>query len=483
MRGKKMIKLLIRLLSISAIFLLLCMHQPIVLADNNFQNWTQAINLSQSDTQSTSPSTAVDPFGDVHVVWSEEIETGDSYISYSHLADGQWTSANEILSGRWSQSAGDPSLAVDSLGILHLVYLSDANIYYSAADASLASSSQSWSDPIGLEYMQNDIGKPDLIVDQQDNLLLVYPILFGDNSGIYFMVSKDQGMNWSDPITIYQNTRSDRMVHYPRIAVGQDGSLHVAWVEFNFPEIFPPIGIRYANSTNAGANWSNSFSLADGPYSYPAITTRESEVHVVWSGTSPDRFKFHRWSRDNGKYWQPTWRNTELGGYQGLPDLTLDSSNTLHWLTTGTVFQIDNDSIYHTQWENEQWLPGEVMLRNQISIQNPQDVSAEVRLGNELYVAVQYPLASNTQPDGWQYEIFLIHQDLGTPHLEAKPVSTVKPQPTSIVIATEMITVLQTPMAPLNLNYRSSNPLTPILAGIVAALVIVLIFYRIRRKF
>ena len=262
---------------------------------------------------------------------------------------------------------------------------------------------QSWSPPVALEYIQDNIGRPHLQINSVGVLHLVYPILLGSESGIYYMKSSDGGFNWSDPTRIYKNKRADRAIDMPRLAVGAsaDGRLHVVWVEFDYPETFPPIGIRYSSSSDGGETWSEATSLADGPYSFPGVITRGAdEVHVVYSGTGGDRYKFHRWSADGGATWEDVFRNTEVGGYQGLPALFVDGNQTLHWLTSATIFSIQADALYHTEWKDGIWQPGEVVMQAEAVGQNQGDVAAAISLGNELHVVNEFPLFSEIQPEG-----------------------------------------------------------------------------------
>lgn len=396
--------------------------------------WSPPVNLSNSETQSNDPSLAVDPSGGVHVAWSEETEDGRAFIRYAQLSEGSWSQANDILTSPDTEVAIYPTLGADSKGYLHLVWSGDGTLYYSRAYATEAGTPQGWSPPVALEFVQDNIGQPQLLVDAQDVLHLVYAISLGSKSGIYTLTSTDGGQNWSDPVRIFNNKRSDRMVGLARLAIGSEGTMHTVWVEYDYPETFPPIGIRYSQSTDGGQTWSEAASLADGPYSFPAIITRDpDEVHLVYSGTGSDRFKFHRVSEDGGKTWAEAYRNSEVGGYQGLPALVLDSSKVLHWLTSATIFRIKNDGLYHTTWEDGPWSAGVTVLVNVANGQNPQEVAAEVGLGNELHAAVQYPLNSEAQPEGWQQEIYYVGNSLNTPQLTGTALASPTPvKPTEI---------------------------------------------------
>lgn len=440
--------------------------------------WSEAVNLSNSESQSNTPSMTVDPSGAVHVVWVEVADDGRSFISYARFADGGWSPANEIMTSPIYQDAESPSIAADSRGYLHLVWRGDINILHSSAYAPMAGAAQSWSKPRALEYMEEDLRRPQLVIDAQDVLHLVYAIIIGSNSGIYYMQSNDYGATWSDPVSIYKNASPNRMVDYPRLAVGPDGGLHAAWVEFNYPESFPAIGIRYAASKADGESWSEAISLADGPYHFPDIITRgQDEVHVVFSGTGTDRYKFHTWSADGGKTWSEPWRNTDLGGYQGVPALTVDADQTIHWLTIGSIFGLNTHGLYHAEWKDDRWQPGEVPLVSDFKLMNPMDVDAAVALGNELFVAVEYPLASNEQPQTGQFDILIIRKVLNASHSQPTPLAN--PTPVSQLVidtpASEKNAATAEALPIVNqqqVSALSNKPFTVITLGVLASMVI-----------
>jgi hypothetical protein len=124
--------------------------------------------------------------------------------------------------------------------------------------------------------------------------------------------------------------RTDSMVDRARVVTDSRGGVHVGWTEFAYPETLPPLGVRYAHSRDQGTTWSVPLKV-NGPYDYVGMAVIEPDkIHMVWSGTNPDRRRFHRWSRDGGITWSEIWRNPRLGGYQGWPALAVDSEQTLY---------------------------------------------------------------------------------------------------------------------------------------------------------
>ena len=456
--------------------------------------WSAPVNLSNSETDSINPAIAADPAGGVHVVWSELTDEEHSYINYAGLVDGYWTPANEIITSPGSATASYPSLACDSQGMLHLVWKGDANLLYSHAFALEAGSAKSWSEPQALEYVQNYIDMPNLAVDNQDQLHLAFAIQIGDKSGVYYSRTLDAEHHWSDPRTVYPNLVSERMVSKARIMVTKDGKLHVVWVEQNYPETYPPIGIRYSRSEDGGASWSDPVSLADGPYDDPEIIENEAgETHVVWSGTSTDRYKFHRWSADGGLTWSGMYRNTEIGGIAGWPALVEDSLGRLYWVMVGDIYSMETegpkDALYAAVYEQGAWSPGIEVYRENVQEQNIGTVSGVIVGGDKLHAVVSSPV--RTSSEAYQMDILYFFSALESPGSSLTPLA--KPNrseslipPTAIVQSSEVTQLpdnLRGNLLPNSQDVFAQNSKIAILAGFIpVVLILSTIFLRLLLK-
>jgi hypothetical protein len=443
--------------------------------------WGQPVNVSNSPAQSGLPSLAVDPSGRVHVIWSERTADDESWLWYVHGQRGSWSEANDVLLTPGGETATAPVLAADRQGNLHVAWLGGASVYYSRAYAPGAGSAQAWWRPQHLVTSQNYIGPPDLDVALSGEMFLAYSVQIGPESGVYFLQSTDGGTRWSDRQPIYRNDLSARMVDKARLAAGTDGLLHVVWVESAQLETGPPPDIWYAVSADGGTTWSAPVSLGQGPYNYPEITVRgANEVHVVWSGTTTDRYKFHSWSADNGVSWSPAWRNEALGGFQGLPALVVDGSGGLHWVQVGSVFGeivegVDRDQLFEQEWLGNEWSQARAILNTKPVGNNMSHVSSMAALGNELYVALQVPLGTS---DSYQMDILVLHRTLAASSIPAQQLAppTAMPSITPEVVRTATAEVAQVTPAPslalvVGGTQRSaaSDPWRPLTRGVVAA--------------
>lgn len=458
--------------------------------------WDPPINLSNTTTHSQTPAIAADPSGRVHVVWSEEVESDQGAIYYSRLEGERWTPPVDVILAPGGGIPA-PALTADPEGYLHMAWGSGGSLYYSRAYAPVAGSARGWSEPRPLLVPQTNMGAPDIEASSAETVYVAYTEQIGEASGVYLIRSTDGGQQWGVPQLVHGNPRTDRMVDRARLAIAPDGTLHVVWVESNYPETFPPLGIRYASSHDGGYTWSEALSLADGPYDWPEVIVRgQDEVHVVWSGTGSDRYKFHRWSGDGGASWFPVWRNTALGGLQGWPALVVDGDQTLHWIQVGDVFGLppDNatpDKVYYQYWLDGSWSEGVIMLSGFTERNNLNFVAAVVALGRDLHVVVQVPLpVSNT----YQWEIFWLHRTLDArgipPRALAAP--TARPTATPVVSTptatakTETPTSVSTPavfgITPPPVTGSAWSPLLPGLAAVVILCAVTLVAVTLRRR-
>lgn len=414
-----------------ALLLLAGVSAPAI-AQESSSGWSEPINLSNSPTESQRPTVAADPSGVVHVIWSEAGADSTSSLWYSRGKLDTWSNPVDILMSPSGTTASFPVLAAGTDGLLHVAWSGGGCVNYSQGYAPDAGSAKAWSTPQALSSSSSYAGDLDLDLSPSGDPVVAFAVQVGADSGVYVLRSVSGGAHWLVEQSIYNNIQADRMVDRPRLAIGPDGSFHVVWVEMAYPETFPPLGIWYSFSTDGGAVWSQPILLGEGPYEYPEIlVSAGGDIHVVWSGTGVDRFKFHRWSTDGGLTWSETWRDRTMGGYQGLPALAADGNDVIHLLQVGSLYgntdpSLNPDRLFEQIWMGDRWGEANTILTSEVLGQNMDFVSASVALGNELYVALMVPIATSEE---WPFDIVVLHRALGASSVPARDLNRERPEP------------------------------------------------------
>lgn len=395
--------------------------------------WNAPVNLTFTDTDSKQPSLVADPYGNVHLIWVEVISQQVSTINYCQIIDGGCNNVIDIIATPGITGYDRPSVACDSRGFLHIVYTANNRLYYSNSHVTDAGSAGGWTSPKIIYYANNFLSDPSLSIGPDDILYVVFPIEIGPESGILVLISNDNGRMWSGPYYVYSNNNLSLRVSNPRVDVDQDGQLHTVWTVTNFPETYPPIGIQYSSSKD-GINWEPAKDIAVGPYAFPEIMVdKHGRIHVVYTGTSTDRFEFHTFSIDSGKNWSVPWRNEFMGGTTGYPSIVEDSSGKLYWLQVGDVFSLNektnNTALVVHEYEDNKWSEGVILLKSSIPENHPMNVTAVVASGNQLHVAVSNPLPRIG--GGYQFDIFYFFRSLNTPIIPTANISVNLIEPTS----------------------------------------------------
>lgn len=152
-----------------------------------FSNATFCCESQVVSTESTgssyNPSIAVDSNGVVHVVWIYLIDNGDSGLDqdvfYKTYSDDIWSVA-ELISSESNQNSEYPSIAVDSSGMVYIIWHEESDYAGSGSD-----------------------------------------------TDIFYKIFN--GVTWSG--TRAASTESTGNSYFPSIAISPDKAVHVAWFD------------------------------------------------------------------------------------------------------------------------------------------------------------------------------------------------------------------------------------------------------------
>ncbi len=420
--------------------------------------WANPLNLSSTARDSLFPSIVVDQFGGSHVVWCEaEPNSSCDEILYSHFDGQSWSQPVDIVAAATGQIAHSPALAIDSLGVLHLVWVGGFTnrVMYSRAPGQSAATARAWSQPISVGGIAALTELPDVAVDRDDAIHVVFAVRHGEGSGIFHVMSSD-GSNWTAPIPVYANDAGDRTVWQPRLAIDSGNGLHVVWSSAGYPETYPSSALDYARSLDSGVTWAYHTSF-NGPYSLAGILAKgDDEIHIVWSGTASDRHKFHSWSRDRGSTWSAPSQTNPNGGLEGWSSLGVDSVGDIHLL------QVAGAVLTHQTWtRGNYWSAPEQLLAMLPGAPNhPTNPDLAVGLGNQLHAVVSHYVKATDSATGWQFDIYYTHCTLeNAPAIAARPSPTrLGPQSTAIAVTTTSSGTALSTRAASSVPSTSSTP-------------------------
>lgn len=423
--------------------------------------WDPPRNVSEDGVNSLNPCIVADPWGMVHLFWDENVNPATNYsnvIFYARRDGTSWSRAVDILmspEGLGAVAGGPAALALPD-GRLALVWAggNGDKVYFSTAYAGAAGSAQAWAYPSAIVAGRAGASQPQIAVDAQNVLHVLYLHPQGQYQGIWHLSSPDGGRSWTAPRNVPGTYvgKADATIFHPAFAIDGSDALHVAWSGSSVEGSFPPDGIYYARSEDGGDTWSTPVMLASGPFSYPVLGTRGAhEVHLMWSGTLDQRRKFAQWSSDGGLSWSRPGTIGPSGGMQGRATILADGDGELHLLFVSS-HPTYGDSLFHCRWLGGGWSEPELLLKGQTLLQNQSNAVAAISGGNTLHVAVAYPVPAENK-DGWQIDIYALQG-----HLPVRAIATAPLPPAAIPPAKPTAAPTQTPVA-------SPTPLAPISAA------------------
>jgi hypothetical protein len=408
--------------------------------------WSTPVNLSNSPYPSILPDVAVDQAGNVYVAWSEYFRPDDGgwgdAISFAMWDGNVWSEANDIYTAPPFDMAHLPAIAVDSRGLVHLIWLQGYQLLYGHAWSQHEPwKTQSWSEPQGLS--QGDAYWNDIVVDGQDQIHVVWSEA---EVGLVYTRSADGGETWSEPMEIAQQESGQVML----ASDGQD-RLYVIWthVRGNKVDAWP---VYFSYSQDAGQTWSEPLDLAESQpdkYEWPSVAVDgQGTVHLVFYRSFIGTFCHRTFSPQDG-----TWSDLQvvkigLVMEYGHPGLAIDSDGRPHMVVPTSGMDC---GVFHTVWDGQAWSP-----MAQISTNTVGQASHMGRLvigqGNQLHV-VWFDFLEGSAGGLWELPRGRVDVFYSTYRTDAHP-TPVLPLPAGPTAA-PLRQVTSTP------NQATTTPLTP----------------------
>ncbi|HEX9116374.1 MAG TPA: sialidase family protein [Anaerolineae bacterium] len=363
--------------------------------------WTAPENLSKTPTYSAHPAILADPYGNVHVFWSEALDSsyagagssvpsGDT-IMYAAWNGSAWSAPRDVLFVPGDVVAEDVSVALDGSNRLHAVWTGLSNFYYSSAPAADAGSGRAWTTPVTIATNSARTLYESAIVADSANRLYIFYATRGSDAGVYCIVSPDGGTRWGDPVAISTSLGTNELGFANlRAIVDRAGRLHVVWQTYQSQGFGQ--AIYYTRSLDGGVTWATPTQMRyRGPndtfVEWPSIVARgDSELQIIYVDGS-NKGRAQRTSLDAGGTWsQPFTILSDMEGVNGFMVPLVDGAGDLHLIADLRTQATQDVGIYYYRWLGNGWSSTRpVAIDNRVHTA-AHYAAATVRLGNEIFV-------------------------------------------------------------------------------------------------
>jgi hypothetical protein len=294
-------------------------------------------------------------------------------LALGSLAFGAWTSqtTDRIIGSDDGEYTYNVRIEIDDDGVIHAVWREDAPTYDEMHYGKSEDGGVTWTSTSADQVISFPDGEaaaytPDLAIDDNGNIYVVWSEDSPTNDEILFTGSTDGGTTWTgmsaDQVISMEGDAYNAL--YPSIVTTSDGIIHVVWSQTS--GLYTSSEIFYSQSTDGGATWSGTttnriVSFPDDTAAIePDITVDSGDnMYVIWrEKTITDSYQIHlsistdggaTWSGNDGDYTisLPTRYCTEA------PRITVDPFDNLHVVWNGEVPGTRiNYTIYYTKSED-----------------------------------------------------------------------------------------------------------------------------------
>ncbi|TES93443.1 MAG: hypothetical protein E3J87_02310 [Candidatus Cloacimonadota bacterium] len=237
--------------------------------------WSDTVNISQTETGDVMPDIDSDSYGTLYVVWMDGLGMG-----FCQKEDNSW-STPEIFS---PHSDLNPSCTVSNDGILYVVGEShiptgNREIYFY-----IRNKNRNWTEPRNLSNSPDYYSYlPEIVCDDQGNVFASWCESIQGYSDIFFSVCSLSG-NWSDP----ENISNTPLVSSFWISMDIDisGKIHLVNMEETGVDYDVIYKVRDVNG-----DWTDSenISQTDELSAAPCVRVSDGMIHIAWIEGSPGK--------------------------------------------------------------------------------------------------------------------------------------------------------------------------------------------------
>jgi len=456
--------------------------------------WSLPERISAKGQTSWFPDVAVDPAGTVHIVWSSGILDYDLVMHVAFLTNGTKEDPIEIRAQyKTGGEATRPTLLADKNGILHLTFR-DTQVYYSQVNASQAHSAKYWipDHTISEGYFSQEV------IDSKGRIHYIFTrnVITGACLvcyHVFYVWSDNEGESWSDEIDI---SKGPLGAAKPQIILDKNDNLHIVWeagIGGGYGQLSDtdPTDVMYASSLDNGKTWGTPLQLNPGDMVAKNIAIGmdgNGKLIVVWWNINDDSILYQT-SADLGKVWSVPIRLPGVLGvwseyHSRLDDyaMAVDAAGNVHLVFVGkideqsliteptetknlsgnetptptaTAVAFDGRarlSVLHMVWDGKSWDKPEVLASYVGDV--PEWPRIAVGLGNQLNVVWFVRAENDIWKGGGDYTVWYSSKLVDAPRFTPAAYPTIVPLKTEEVTQKLIETPTITPVMDLPPNVQ-----------------------------
>ena len=240
--------------------------------------------LTFSSGESISPAIAVDSNDYIHMIWCDNT-SGDSEIYYVKSKGGESTWKPKRLTWTSDESI-HPAIAIDANDHIHVVWSDliseDLEIFYKKS----TDGGSGWKTK-RLTFNSGHSAHPAIAIDSSNHIHVVWEDRSQGNYEIYFRSSTDGGSSWA----LKRLTYNPGFSNHPDIVVDNNDHIHVVWCD-DTPGNFE---IHYKQSVDGGLLWKTKrLTYMSGDSLLPAIAIDPLDrIYVAWGDQWPGDYEIY----------------------------------------------------------------------------------------------------------------------------------------------------------------------------------------------
>jgi hypothetical protein len=304
-------------------------------------------------------ASVADGSGDIHVVWVQTASSAtDPFtprIEYARGDGSSWTRPSPIITNVDGQPK-NLALQIDSQQRLLLSWMKQqtGELVFTWSSAERANLPLEWAQPVVVTASSKLIDSPDMLVDATGRVVIAYAITLNEERGVYVTQSTDLGQTWSMPVRIFDAVAENwEMVDQPKLALTEDGTLHILFSQYSLAGEPQPVGLYYSASRDGGVTWAAAEVISKQVVTWSEIVANGGTLHRLWQEKNRQNvITNHQVSQDHGVTWDPGTKLPVGAGINNHPAVSLDWSGDLHFLQ---VTQQDGQTLQEWGWTNERW--------------------------------------------------------------------------------------------------------------------------------